>query len=504
VTTTRGKTEIRSFKVEELLDWAKNGRLRVPNFQRRLRWDARNVVELFDSMYNSYPIGTLLLAKRKLPPESVRFGPVSIGPKPDAETHWIIDGQQRLTSIIGTLLHPEPEPRQDQYSVYFDLESERFFIRRKREVPATSIPLRELRDSTSVLSWLRHWPLALERADLEPRVFELSKVIREFTVAAAIVEGDDVLLRSIFVRTNRSGVEMVEAEVFEALYGISPEQSVAVAAARLSSGSMGEIEPSFLLRCAKHVAGTDPGERPEDLGDIDAHFVERAETALQRVLVFLSDDCGLPHLDLVHQRFPLIPLTRYFAFFPHPSTRARRLLRRWVWRGLLNESFNQTGFGPVRAYQEIIAAEHSEESVAKQMLERVGSASLPEVIFPDRWSFRSREVKLLAAMLFDRLTDDELGLALKDLNKVGQTEAGHFEGGGKQPEAWLPIKLGRSRLSSFGFGAPALHALDGGDVSGALTLRRVELEQMLKLFLRERCEFDQTDRVSIREMVGTV
>jgi hypothetical protein len=68
----------------------------------------------------------------------------------------------------------------------------------------------------------------------------------------------------------------------------------------------------------------------------------------------------------------------------------------------------------------------------------------------------------------------------------------------------LPIKLGRSRLSSFGFGAPALHALDGGDVSGALTLRRVELEQMLKLFLRVRCEFDQTDRVSIREMVGTV
>lgn len=43
--------------VEELLKLAEDGRLRVPNFQRALRWDANDKWKLLDSMERGYPIG---------------------------------------------------------------------------------------------------------------------------------------------------------------------------------------------------------------------------------------------------------------------------------------------------------------------------------------------------------------------------------------------------------------------------------------------------------------
>ncbi|MDP3152219.1 MAG: DUF262 domain-containing protein [Archangium sp.] len=500
---TRGKTQIRSFRVEELLDWAKAGRLRVPDFQRKLRWEPKNVVELFDSIYRSYPIGTLLFAKRGLPPASSRFGSVVVPPVAGADTHWIIDGQQRVTSIVGTLLHPDLEPRSDQFSVYFELEREEFFVRRRREVTPTSIPLRELRDSTTVLSWLRRWPLASERPDLEPRVFELSQAIREFTVAAAIVEGDDALLRSIFVRTNRAGVDMQESEVFEALYGLTPQRSLAAAAARLSSGPMGELEANTLLRCAKHVAGMDPGARPEDLEGIDPQFVERAESAIRAVLGFVSDDCQLPHLDLVPQRFFLMPLARYFALFPRPSLRARRLLRRWVWRGLVTGSFEQTGFGPVRKYQSAISSELHEEEVARQMLALVGS-ELRHFELPDRWVPRSLECKMLVAMLLRGLDDAAYEMALEDLTRKGMAKSGTWLTESEAPEAWVPVPFERvsGQLEALGFDRTAIEALEQGDLGLVLKHRRVMLELMLNAFVVERCEVDLSDRPSISQLVG--
>lgn len=498
----RGKTEIRSFKVEELLDWARNGRLRVPDFQRKLRWEGRNVVELFDSIYNAFPIGTLLLARRPMEPATVRFGSVQFPPTPGADTHWIIDGQQRLTSIVGTLLHPDAEPKHDQFAVYFDLEQEKFFIRRKREVAPTAIPLRELGESTTVLSWLRRWPLASERPELEPRVFELSKAIREFTVAAAIVEGDDTLLRSIFVRTNRAGRAMKEAEVFEALYGLTPAQSLAAAAARISSEA-GEIEPNTLLRCAKHVAGMDPGERPEDLPEVDAQFVERAATALKRVLGFLSDDCELPHLELVQQRFILMPLSRFFSLFPKPTPRARRLLRRWVWRGLASGGFDQTGFGPIRTYQRTIVGSSKDEVVAAEMLKLVGTDIRP-VELPANWNSTSMETKFLAALLIRNLSDDDTETFLESLNsgQQGLAEAGVFIGARQVPEAWVPLANEELHTEALGFSAEVRQLLANGNIEQALACRRTVLARMTADFVTERCELGASDRVSIRQLVG--
>jgi hypothetical protein len=82
-----------------------NGRVRLPPFQREFVWSPTKVIDLMDSIYKGFPIGSLFYWKAdrkyvtlfrdivglKLPP-----------PAPDHELFFILDGQQRLTSIWVT------------------------------------------------------------------------------------------------------------------------------------------------------------------------------------------------------------------------------------------------------------------------------------------------------------------------------------------------------------------------------------------------------------------
>ena len=58
---------------DRFLSLAQEGKLRVPLFQRPLRWRPDQEAELFDSLLRRFPIGTLLLWERPAPAAIVRF-----------------------------------------------------------------------------------------------------------------------------------------------------------------------------------------------------------------------------------------------------------------------------------------------------------------------------------------------------------------------------------------------------------------------------------------------
>jgi hypothetical protein len=74
------------------IDDATLGTLNVPEFQRKYVWRASKVVDLVDSLWRGYPIGTLLLWESAYESPQTALG--TQGPK-----LWIVDGQQRVTSL---------------------------------------------------------------------------------------------------------------------------------------------------------------------------------------------------------------------------------------------------------------------------------------------------------------------------------------------------------------------------------------------------------------------
>ena len=97
-------------KVVGLVEQAHEGKICLPNFQRDFVWTREEVADLVRSMVRGYFIGSLLLLR--CDPVNPPFAPVFLrGAKPtyrDARPELLVlDGQQRLSSLIYALTAPD-------------------------------------------------------------------------------------------------------------------------------------------------------------------------------------------------------------------------------------------------------------------------------------------------------------------------------------------------------------------------------------------------------------
>ncbi|MCA4810600.1 DUF262 domain-containing protein [Empedobacter stercoris] len=88
-----------------LISDIEKGQIKIPQFQREFVWDIRKSANLMDSIIKGYPIGTFILWKTKERLRSVRdIGNFSL-PEPAKGdfVNFVLDGQQRLTSLFASL-----------------------------------------------------------------------------------------------------------------------------------------------------------------------------------------------------------------------------------------------------------------------------------------------------------------------------------------------------------------------------------------------------------------
>ena len=97
-------------KVVGLVEQAHGGKICLPNFQRDFVWTREEVADLVRSIVRGYFIGSLLLLRcdPNAPPFAPEFlrgaKPTHVEPQPD---HLVLDGQQRLSSLIYALTAPD-------------------------------------------------------------------------------------------------------------------------------------------------------------------------------------------------------------------------------------------------------------------------------------------------------------------------------------------------------------------------------------------------------------
>src|SRR4030065_1762242 len=88
--------------VEGLVGRIERGELRLPEMQRRYVWKSTRVRDLLDSLYRGYPSGAILLWETDEVVPLQEFG-VSQQKNPYQSTRLLLDGQQRLTSLLAVI-----------------------------------------------------------------------------------------------------------------------------------------------------------------------------------------------------------------------------------------------------------------------------------------------------------------------------------------------------------------------------------------------------------------
>jgi len=113
-----------------LLGAIEQGQIKIPQFQRDFVWTMQKSAGLIDSVIKGYPIGTFIFWRTKERLRSVKDIGKQVLPEPEQGefVDYVLDGQQRLTSLFASLkgitLFRE-DGREDDFSkIFIDLESE--------------------------------------------------------------------------------------------------------------------------------------------------------------------------------------------------------------------------------------------------------------------------------------------------------------------------------------------------------------------------------------------
>lgn len=338
----------RTYSVVDLVSATRTGRMRVPEFQRPLRWQWPDVQKLFDSILKGYPIGNLLLWKKRAPQSEISFGAIHLDAPAFDEAHWVVDGQQRITSLANAL---SPEGMNDErFRLAYDLNKNEFTYPSKED-NGYIIPLYIIYDLQKLIAWFTK-----EHQEASDKLNEASRVtksIREYQIPAYLVEQEDATdLRIIFDRMNNYGKRLKLAEVFSALHfnknnNTEPQTFQKIAESINAGRNFGIIDDDTVMRALLARRGGDvtrdiriefkePLRKRRDFHSENAEeSYEHGEAALKRAVAFLQEHAGIPHFAFLPYRYLLVVLTRFFAHFPDPHPRNIELLKRWFWRAAM-------------------------------------------------------------------------------------------------------------------------------------------------------------------------
>lgn len=338
-----------SIPLRKVIERIESGVVRIPGFQRKFVWEPVRAALLMDSIYKGYPIGSILLWRTKsiLKAEKQLGGFTLPVTDPDYPIDYVLDGQQRLTSIFSTFqinIAPPAEDPEVWLPIYYDFEAEddaqdpRFIASLSSETdPSRHFPLRcffspvEFANNASMLSQER-----------QVEIYNVQRVFQEAMLPNETYENEDrTRVAIVFERVNRMGVEL---DVFELLTAWTWSEEfdlqnkfneLATELADFGFEGVGE-DRDLMLRCCAAILRSDPS--PAALIDINGAEVrdnfDTVSKSIKRAIDFIRDNFNVRHLKFLPYSAQLIPLAAFFSIRSSDSVSAgeSQTLKRWFWR----------------------------------------------------------------------------------------------------------------------------------------------------------------------------
>jgi hypothetical protein len=200
--------------IETLLTWVKSGEIAIPEIQRPFVWQATQVRNLLDSLYNGYPVGYLIAWRN--PTVKLKDG------TPSAGKRILIDGQQRVTALMAALLGREvlnKEYETVRIRIAFHPQDERFEVSNPA-IQKDAAWIADVSDlfspNAKLLQITRAYADANSGVD-EDTLFstleKLRKIVNNHVGVIELASDLDIeTVGEIFIRVNSAGTELSQAD----------------------------------------------------------------------------------------------------------------------------------------------------------------------------------------------------------------------------------------------------------------------------------------------------
>ena len=342
--------------IQKVIDRITSGDIRIPAFQRDFVWDADQVAFLLDSIYKGFPIGTIILWKtdKKLTTEK-NLGYFELPePRKDYPVNYVLDGQQRLTSLFSvfqTTLTPNSEEWTD---IYFDLDAdlsiqESAFIALDEEEVDNSrhFPVKTFFDSVGY----RKATTSLNDEKLT-KIDEVSRKFLSYIIPDIVFETDDMNeVAIVFERINRAGTEL---NVFELLSAWSWSDSFDLVEKfdelqdEISDHGYEDLsnDRDLQLRITAGIIkeSTTPSTILSMTGEEIRNNFEKVRNGILGAIDYLKRELMIKHYKQLAFPGLLVPLSAFFATDKKDGTnytsKQNEVIKKWFWRSLFSRRFS--------------------------------------------------------------------------------------------------------------------------------------------------------------------
>lgn len=347
--------------IRQLLNRISEGEIRIPAFQREFVWEPDRIQFLMDSIYKGFPIGTLLFWRTREQLQSDRdLGPYTLPPpKEQYPIDYVLDGQQRLTSIFAifqTELNANSTSKIKWLDVYFDMtategnQDSQFIALLPEEVDVEKhFPLKIIFNVTEYGARVRQ--LSEEKALI---VDAMQNRFKEAQIPIETIEtSDHSKVAIVFERVNRGGValdtyQLLAAWTWNGEFDLrSRFDDLSIELDDAGYGDLGS-DPDLLLKCAAVVISGECSARAVVAlkgSDVRDRFGE-ITNGIKGAVEFLHKQCGVVSLKILPYKSMLIPLVKFFATKNdngfHPTSMQVDNLRAWFWHSCFSRRYSNS------------------------------------------------------------------------------------------------------------------------------------------------------------------
>ena len=343
--------------IEKIIARISAGDIRIPAFQRDFVWEADQVAFLLDSIYKEFPIGTVILWKteKRLSTEKKLGYFVLPEPTKDYPVNYVLDGQQRLTSLFSvfqTALEPETNEWVD---IYFDLEAQEgiaqessFLALDSSEVdPNRHFAVKTFFNSTEYRRATRD--LSEERAE---KIDSVQRKFLSYIIPDIVFEADDLnSVAIVFERINRAGTEL---NTFELLSAWSWSDSFDLVEKfedlqdEIASHGFEELgnDRDLLLRVTAGIIkqNTTPASILQMSGNEIRENFDKVKKGVLGALDYLSRELSIKHYKMLAFPGTLVALSAFFATDrtdgQNYSDKQNQTIKKWFWRALFSRRYS--------------------------------------------------------------------------------------------------------------------------------------------------------------------
>lgn len=340
-------------RIDELARRILSGDILLPKFQRDFVWEKEQVINLLDSVARGYPIGSILLwqSRQELRSEK-RIADLEIDlPRPDYPVNYLLDGQQRLSTICGAMFWRGGDPK-SRWNIVYDLRSQKFLhLDSIEDPPLNQIRLNKLSDPSAYFGHIASLGMleAPDKEELKRRAYDLFNRFKDYKIATVTL-GDMSIkdVAPIFERINSTGTRLTIVDLMRAATW-SPDfdlmDSIIAILDTLSEDGFEGIDRKNVLRNISVAVGG--GFSVESISSLRKHDTETLKTAVEecqeaykKVVDYLTNQIGVPNAEIVPYSNQLTVLAEIFRQIPVPSAKQYRAISQWFWKTSLTGYFS--------------------------------------------------------------------------------------------------------------------------------------------------------------------